>query len=110
MSKMSWSIRSKEIKEIVDHLTEAENDRLLAAARRYGVWCGLTASLPVTVAIVFPSFLTLLLGALLVTVHVIRIPFVFRSQKKFLCSTQLAIQHGYSFENLKLFDFQRAKT
>lgn len=104
---MAWSIRSKDVKEIVDHLTRAENDKLLAAARRYGVWCATTGAIPIGLSVAFPSPFNILLAVVLLTIHLIRIPFYLRWQKKFLCSTDWAKEHGYDPEKLKLVDIRR---
>jgi len=111
---MRWSLRSKSAKEIVDHLRPEEHEKLSAFAGIYGVWSAITGGLPIvfllsdfTLVMGFPNDLTRVLAAILVTVHAICIPFCFRWQKKFLCSTEWARQQGFRPEHLKFFEFRR---
>ena len=117
---MRWSLRSKSVKEIVDHLRPEEHDKLRASAGIYGAWGAITGGIPIglltgffndlILIMGFPNDLTRVIAAILVTVHVICVPFCFRWQKKFLCSSQWARQQGFHPEHLRYFELRRATT
>ncbi len=116
---MKWSLRSKSAKGIVDHLTPEENEKPMASARIYGAWGAITGGIPIglltglfndlVLMMGFPNDLTMVIAAILVTAHVVCIPLCFRWQKKFLCSSQWARQHGFRPELLRVFEFRRAR-
>jgi len=90
---------------ICDHLTSAEAESLRAKGAAYGTWSALTAAIPVSVALMFRDVLTVGPAAVLLAIHISRIPSWFRSQRDSLCSTAWAQEHGFSPDTLKLFGF-----
>ena len=106
MSRETWSpFQSGDVKQICAHLTVDEQAELNSRARAYGTWSGITAAIPIGLAFAFPSPWTYTLAAVLLLVHVARIPSWFRSQKQYLCSTTWARHAGYTPDRLSLFSF-----
>ncbi len=92
MSFSTWSpFQSKEIKEICNHMTEAEQQKAVMHGVMYGLWVALTFAIPIAFYFSFGFPLWALI--ILVVLHVSLIPVFRRSQKKFVYSTEWAIEN-----------------
>jgi len=113
MSTMSrnwktWSpFQSPEVRQICAHMTDAERAKVAERGGGYGLWVAATFALPLAFALAYRSLVTIIIAAVLVTVHVICVPFWQRGQKRFLCSTAWAREQGLTPERIRLFGFRR---
>jgi hypothetical protein len=108
--KIDWKIwspfQSREVREICMHMTDGEK---AVASRRgglYGFWVFATFAGPLSIAVVYPQPGLIAIAAVLVVVHIVCIPVWQRMQRKFLCSTSWAREHGCTPERLRMFAFR----
>jgi len=108
--KASWTtwspFQSPEVREICAHMTEAERAKASARGGAYGLWSAVTFALPLTYAFTSRSLGAIVIAAVLVTVHLIRIPVWQKQQKQFLCSTAWARERGITPDQLRVFAFR----
>ena len=101
---MDWKtwipFQSKISKEICEHMTESEKKELSVRSGKYGLWCALTAAIPVSFAFVYRTPFLIILAGILLAIHIIGIPIWRKKQKNFLCSTQWAKSNGYAPKDL----------
>ena len=103
----TWSpFQSPEVRDICAHMTDAERARLADLGGDYGLWVAGTLALPLTFALTYRSVLIVVIAAVLVNVHIIRIPIWQKQQKQFLCSTAWAREHGITPDRLRMFTFR----
>ncbi len=103
----TWSpFQSSEVRDICAHMTDAERATLADLGGAYGLWSAGTLALPLAVALTSRSVLTVVIAAVLVTVHIIRIPIWQKQQKRFLCSTDWARERGITPDRLRMFSFR----
>jgi hypothetical protein len=103
----TWSpFQSLEVRDICAHMTDAERARLAERGGAYGLWSAGTLALPLAVALTSRSVLTFVIAAVLITVHLICIPIWQKQQKRFLCSTAWAREHGITPDRLRMFAFR----
>jgi hypothetical protein len=100
--------QSGQARQICEQLTEQERLVAMQQGRRHGVWVAVTGAIPIGLAVAIPDTVTLLIAAILVTVHILRVPSWLRSQRGFLCSTQWAKEHGFDSHGLRLFGFGKS--
>jgi hypothetical protein len=101
---MDWKtwipFQSNISKEICEHMTEEERKKLSARSGKYGIWCALTAAIPISMAVFNRTTIWFVVAGILLAVHIIVIPIWRNKQKKFLCSTQWAKSKGYGIQDL----------
>ena len=103
----TWSpFQSPEVREICAHMTDAERTKASARGAAYGFWSAVTFAVPLAIAFTSRSLGTTVIAAVLVTVHLIRIPIWQKKQKQFLCSTAWARERGITPDRLRLFAFR----
>ena len=103
----TWSpFQSPEVRDICAHMTDAERATLADLGGTYGLWVAGTLALPLTFALTYRSVLIVVIAAVLVTVHIIRIPIWQKQQKQFLCSTAWARNRGITPDRLRMFAFR----
>jgi uncharacterized membrane protein len=103
----TWSpFQSPEVREICVHMTDAERAQVAERGGGYGFWVVATFALPLAFALTSRSSVAIIIAAVLVSIHIVAIPFWQRRQKQFLCSTAWAREQGYTPERLRLFGFR----
>jgi hypothetical protein len=103
----TWSpFQSREVRDICTHMTDAEAAEASRRAGFYGLWVAATLAIPLGVAISGHSLLFTVIAVLLITVHVFCIPIWQKMQRRFLCSTAWAREHGITSDRLKMFAFR----
>jgi len=102
----TWSpSQSDEVRQILAHVTPAEQWQLTKSSMLFGLCSGLTLSLPVTM-LMYGLFAgarshLLIAGAIvLLAAHVIYMPIWVHRQKRLLCDTQWAQDHNFTPDNL----------
>ena len=92
MSFSTWSpFQSAEVKEICNHMTLEEQQKAVKYGAMYGLWVALTFAGPIGFYFSFGFPFWALIA--LVILHVSLIPVFRRSQKKFVYSTEWAIEN-----------------
>jgi len=103
----TWSpFQSAEVRDICAHMTDAERAKASARGAAYGLWSAVTFALPLTIAFTSRSLGTIVIAAVLVTVHLLGIPIWLKQQKRFLCSTDWAHDRGITPDRLRVFAFR----
>jgi predicted Ser/Thr protein kinase len=109
-AKKSWfnyPCSSLELQEMTAHLTKAERGKLCL----WGLlWCVCVAAATFGILWLLDSFTDLgnwMLASVVAAVFLASLPPWFRLQRRFLCSTAWAKEHGYSAGQTKLFWFSR---
>ena len=103
----TWSpFQSPEVRDICAHMTDAERAKASARGGAYGVWSAVTCALPLTLAFTSRSLGAIVVAAVLITIHIICIPIWQKQQKRFLCSTDWAREHGITPDRLRTFAFR----
>jgi hypothetical protein len=103
----TWSpFQSPEVRDICAHMTDAEKAELSRRSGFYGAWCAATVGIPSSLAIVGRSQWLVVLAAGLVAIHIACVPVWQRMQRRFLCSTAWADEHGITPDRLKMFVFR----
>ena len=116
MDRRTWSpFQSKRVREICEHMTEAERDEVARQAATYGIWAGITFAIPIGLVVMlwvapklglppswFPVELRLAIYVLLVAVPIYIAGTIYfrRKQKQFLASTEWARGQGYTAHDL----------
>jgi hypothetical protein len=108
--KTDWKIwspfQSPEVRDICAHMTAAEKAEASRRGGFYGVWVAATFAVPLSLAFVERSLWLAVLAAVLVTIHIACIPIWQRMQRRFLCSTAWAREHGITPDRLRMFAFR----
>ena len=103
----TWSpFQSPEVREICAHMTDAEHGTASNRAALYGLWVAATVAVPVAIATGDSSPRTLVIAAVLGTLHIACIPVWLKRQKRFLCSTSWARLQGLVPERIRLCSFR----
>ncbi len=103
----TWSpFQSPEVRDICTHMTDAERAEASRRAGLYGIWVAATFAVPLAFAMSERSHLFTVIAAVLVTIHVICIPIWQKMQRRFLCSTAWAREHGITSDRLRMFAFR----
>ena len=104
----TWSpFQSPEVREICSHMNDTEKAQVRRQGIGYGVWVVITCAFPLSYAVTDPSRLSIIVAAILVTIHIVCIPFWQKRMKRFLCSTAWARGQGFTPEQIRLYAFRR---
>ena len=117
MDWRTWSpFQSKKVREICEHMTEAEKDEVARQGAIYGIWVFISFALPVALVVVswvgsklgvmalFPFLIHLrpavyvLLFA--IPIHIAGAVYFRKRQKRFLASTEWVRSQGYNADEL----------
>lgn len=103
----TWSpFQSPEVREICSHMTDAEKAEVARRGGFYGFWVAATFAVPLSFAIIERSLLFIVVAAVLVAIHIACVPIWQRMQRRFLCSTVWAREHGITTDRLRMFAFR----
>ena len=103
----TWSpFQSPEVRDICAHMTDAEKAETSRRGGLYGFWVAATFAVPLAFAIVERSLLFIIIAVVLVAIHIVCIPIWQRMQRRFLCSTTWAREHGITPDRLRMFAFR----
>jgi hypothetical protein len=102
----TWSpFQSPQVRDICEHMTDAELSIARQRASCYGLWVVATFAGPFGFAVGFPGTLAWSVSGLLMVIHLVCIPIWFPMQRRFLSSTIWAKEQGMKPESLTLFSF-----
>lgn len=90
-------------------MTGAEKAEAMCRGGLYGIWVAVTFGIPLSLILIAQSPLLLALAAALVVIHVVCIPIWQKMQRRFLCSTVWAREHGIDPDRLRMFAFRFSK-
>jgi hypothetical protein len=104
-SPETWSpFQSPQVRNICEHMTDAELFIARQRASRYGLWVAATFFAgPFGFAVGLPGALAWSVSGLLIVIHLACIPIWLQMQRRFLSSTIWAKEQGMKPEGLTLF-------
>lgn len=106
MDWRTWSpFQSLDVQQICAHLTKHEKHTARLRSAFYGLWCGVSLSLPVMLIALHPGITMAIVAPVLIFTHFLFIPVWLQSQRKFLASTRWAKEHGIQASRSSLFAF-----